>query len=77
MSLLNLIAAVRKAFPEPLREQAYADLMALDDRSLADIGLRRSDVVGRFLGAAHRIDTKPEASTGIQQRPGVGYFPPF
>jgi uncharacterized protein YjiS (DUF1127 family) len=26
------------------REQAYAELMAMDDRSLADIGIRRSDI---------------------------------
>ena len=26
------------------REQAYAELMAMDDRALADIGIRRSDI---------------------------------
>ena len=35
-----LITAFRKAFLEFHREQADCDLMALDDHSLADIGLR-------------------------------------
>jgi hypothetical protein len=37
MSLLNLIVAIQKALSECHREQAYADLMTLDDRSLADV----------------------------------------
>ena len=42
----SLITAFRKAFLEFRREQAYCDLMALDDRSLADIGLRPEVIAG-------------------------------
>ena len=34
MSLTDLIAAIRNAFPEALQDQAFVDLMSLDDRSL-------------------------------------------
>jgi uncharacterized protein YjiS (DUF1127 family) len=42
----SLITALRKAFLEFYREQAYCDLMALDDHSLADIGLRPEVMAG-------------------------------
>jgi uncharacterized protein YjiS (DUF1127 family) len=45
MFIVSLFAAVRHAFAEWRRKQrAYAELMALDDRSLADIGIRRSEI---------------------------------
>ena len=45
MSVLNLFVSAREAFAEWCRrERAYAELMALDDHSLADIGIRRSQV---------------------------------
>ena len=45
MFIVSLFAAVRHAFSEwRRRQQAYAELMALDDRSLADIGIRRSEI---------------------------------
>jgi uncharacterized protein YjiS (DUF1127 family) len=45
MSVLNLLSSVWQAFVEwRRRERAYDDLMALDDRSLADIGIRRSEI---------------------------------
>ncbi len=45
MSVLNLITSAWKAFADwRRRERAYAELMALDDHSLADIGIRRSDI---------------------------------
>ena len=45
MFILSLFAAAREAVAEWRRKhQAYAELMALDDRSLADIGIRRSEI---------------------------------
>ena len=45
MSIVNLLIAARNAVSEfRQRQRAYAELGALDDRSLADIGLRRSDI---------------------------------
>jgi uncharacterized protein YjiS (DUF1127 family) len=45
MSVLNLIVSAGKALSAwRRRERAYAELMALDDRSLADIGVRRSQI---------------------------------
>jgi uncharacterized protein YjiS (DUF1127 family) len=61
MSLLSLIALIQKAFAAWRREQqAYAELMALDDHTLADIGLRRSDLVAGLYGGTHAIDAVPE-----------------
>ena len=45
MFILNLlISAGRAVAAWRRRERAYAELMALDDRSLADIGIRRSQI---------------------------------
>ena len=45
MSLINLFVAARDAWSGwRKRQRAYGELMALDDRSLADIGIRRSDI---------------------------------
>jgi uncharacterized protein YjiS (DUF1127 family) len=45
MSVLNLLNSAWEAIADwRRRERAYAELMALDDHSLADIGIRRSDV---------------------------------
>ena len=45
MFTVSLFAAVRHAFSEWRRkQQAYSELMSLDDRSLADIGIRRSEI---------------------------------
>ena len=55
MSLVNLITTAGKAFSEwRARERAYAELMALDDRSLADIGITRSDIPRIAWDTAHR-----------------------
>ena len=45
MFTVSLFAAAREAFAEWRRkQQAYTELMSLDDRSLADIGIRRSEI---------------------------------
>jgi len=45
MFIVSLFAAARNAFAEwRRRQQAYAELMSLDDRSLADIGIHRSEI---------------------------------
>jgi uncharacterized protein YjiS (DUF1127 family) len=45
MSVLNLLNSAWQAIADwRRRERAYAELMALDDHSLADIGIRRSDI---------------------------------
>jgi uncharacterized protein YjiS (DUF1127 family) len=42
VSFFQGVAARLRAWRE--REQAYGELMSLDDRSLADIGIRRADI---------------------------------
>ncbi len=45
MSLINLFVAARSAIARwRQRQRAYGELMALDDRSLADIGIRREEI---------------------------------
>ena len=56
MSVVNLFTSAGKAFADwRARERAYAELMALDDRSLADIGIRRSQIRA-ILEADRRAD---------------------
>lgn len=43
------------------RHQAYAELMALDDRALADIGIRRSEIPAIVEGN-HEAVQQPRAS---------------
>jgi hypothetical protein len=71
MSLLNVTVAIRKAFSEWHREQAYAELLALDDRSLADIGLRRSDITAGMCGATHPVDATSEPQAESRRCPAV------
>jgi uncharacterized protein YjiS (DUF1127 family) len=59
MVLVNLLISARKAFSEwRRRERAYAELMALNDHSLADIGIRRSQI-----GALVEGDLAPSPSS--------------
>jgi uncharacterized protein YjiS (DUF1127 family) len=45
MSIVNLFtSAARSIAKRRLRERAFAELMALDDHSLADIGVHRSQI---------------------------------
>ncbi len=49
MSLINLIAIAAGAWASWRRRQhAYDELMALDDRLLADVGIRRTDIPSMF-----------------------------
>jgi uncharacterized protein YjiS (DUF1127 family) len=51
MSVVNLlISAGRRLSGWRHRQQAYAELMALDDHSLADIGLHRSQIASLVEG---------------------------
>jgi uncharacterized protein YjiS (DUF1127 family) len=52
MSLINLFVAARAAIAGwRQRQRAYGELMALDDRSLADIGIRREEIRAVVEGA--------------------------
>ena len=49
MSMINLIISIWRAFSDwRRRERTYAELMTLDDHSLADIGIHRSQI-GAFV----------------------------
>ena len=51
MSVVNLLISAGRRFSEwRHRQQAYAELMALDDHSLADIGLHRSQIASLVEG---------------------------
>ncbi len=46
MSLVHLFLAARESFADWRRKRrAYSELMALDDRMLADIGIHRSEIM--------------------------------
>jgi uncharacterized protein YjiS (DUF1127 family) len=88
MSLINLFVAARNAFSDwRNRQRAYGELMALDDRSLADIGIHRSQIAGIVEGfqgtAGKRPDPKlaphPAVINARQARLAGAHrwFPPF
>ncbi|HXP06356.1 MAG TPA: DUF1127 domain-containing protein [Stellaceae bacterium] len=59
MFVVNLLAAAKAALSEWRRkQQAYAELSALDDRSLADIGINRSQIPAIVEGF-HEASQKP------------------
>jgi uncharacterized protein YjiS (DUF1127 family) len=66
MSIVNLFVAARNALADRRnRTRAYAELAALDDRSLADIGIHRSQIpaiVARAQCAADRRPTHGQAA---------------
>jgi uncharacterized protein YjiS (DUF1127 family) len=71
MSLINLFVAARNALREWRRRQrAYHELMALDDRSLADIGIHRSQisaiVEGARLAVASASDAAPAKASAMR-----------
>jgi uncharacterized protein YjiS (DUF1127 family) len=67
MSVLNLLISAREAFIDwRRRKRAYAQLMMLDDHSLADIGLRRSQV--RDLCEGYYASALPAAPVTTRDR---------
>jgi uncharacterized protein YjiS (DUF1127 family) len=63
MTILNLFLSAGRAIAEwRRRERAYRELMALDDRSLADIGVRRAQIRALVEGAGHDAAVDPAPS---------------
>ena len=63
--LINLFVAARNAFATwQRRQRAYGELMALDDRSLADIGIRRSEIPAVVEGFHERSRITAKANGG-------------
>ena len=63
--LINLFLATRNAFAGWRRRQrAYGELMALDDRSLADIGIHRSEIPAIIEGFHERTRAQATARGG-------------
>src|SRR5215470_214499 len=65
MSLINVFVSARDSFVRwRQRQRAYGELMALDDRSLADIGVRRSEIASIVWGedAVARHNDAPETA---------------
>jgi uncharacterized protein YjiS (DUF1127 family) len=59
MSLINLFVAARNAMARRRQRRCAMDeLMALDDRSLADIGIHRSQISGVVEGFAANLPSQ-------------------
>lgn len=59
MSLINLFVAARNALAKRRQRRRVMDeLMALDDRSLADIGIHRSQIPGVVEGFAANLPSQ-------------------
>ena len=75
MSLMNLFVAARTAIARwRQRQRAYGELMALDDRSLADIGIRREEIraiVDGFHAEAHRARAPAKAPVPSHRHAGL------
>ena len=73
MSLINLFIAARNAWSGwRKRQRAYGELMALDDRSLADIGIHRTQIPGLVMSfeQAAQIEAAPFANAAEFGRDG-------
>src|SRR5271170_1789739 len=72
MSLINLFVAARSAIARwRQRQRAYGELMALDDRSLADIGIHRSQIpaiVEEYYNAARSAPMRDTSLDGEPSR---------
>jgi uncharacterized protein YjiS (DUF1127 family) len=87
MSLINLFVAARAALARGRqRRRAFDELMALDDRTLADIGIHRSQIPGLVHGMAApaRVESLPETITAAalgrgapRLANGQRWMPPF
>jgi uncharacterized protein YjiS (DUF1127 family) len=63
MSVLNLFLWAGRALAEwQRRQRAYADLTALDDRSLADIGIHRSQIRALIESGGRDAEAEPAPS---------------
>ena len=68
MSLINLFVTARNGWAGwRKRQRAYSELMMLDDRALADIGIRRSEIPG--------IIERSRGSAGAERKPQFGFAP--
>ena len=84
MFIVNLFAnAQHKLSAWRRRHQAYTELMGLDDRSLADIGINRSQIPALIFGphdAPSDYEPKPQgvfATHQIRLAGGRGAMPPL
>jgi uncharacterized protein YjiS (DUF1127 family) len=67
MSLINALVSARDAFVRHRqRRRAFDELMALDDRALADIGIHRSQIPALVAGVT------PAAGADAEAAPAVG-----
>ena len=72
MPILNLFISAGRAFADwRRRERAYGELMALDDRSLADIGIHRSQI--RALLEGDDVRGREVASIPSATATGLGW----
>ena len=63
MSLINLFVAARNGWSSwRARQRAYGELMALDDRSLADIGVHRSQIPAIVEGMHRSVRPVPASA---------------
>ena len=76
MSLLTVFIAAASAWADwRQRRRSYGELMALDDRSLADIGIRREEIRAIVEGVQaepRRAPAPAEASVPSYRHAGIG-----
>jgi uncharacterized protein YjiS (DUF1127 family) len=84
MFIMSLFANAQHKLGEwRRRHQAYGELMRLDDRSLADIGIHRSEIPGLiFAGQEKSSDFEPKsegvfAAHQARLAGGLGALPPL
>lgn len=71
MSLVNLFVAARNAIKNRRqRQRAFDELMALDDRSLADIGIHRTQIPALVMSFEEAVQIEAAPLTGSAGRFG-------